>query len=245
MLLKGENFMDDKIAIMQPYFFPYIGYYSLIKNTNKFVFFDTPQYIRKGWINRNRIINSKNEVIYINVPVEKMPRNTPINKIKIAQKNDWKEKIYGQLTAYKKRAPHYNKVIDLVRDVIENEKILISEIAIDSVVKSCQYLDMKIDYSIFSKMNMDNLNVNAPDEWALEITKKLGYFIYVNPPGGKEFFDVLKYRKENIKLEFLTQNLNQYSQKNGVFVPGLSIIDIMMFCSTNEILNMMNDYILE
>ena len=86
-----------KIAIMQPYFFPYIGYFSLIKNTDHFIFFDTPQYIRKGWINRNRIIGANGDATFFTVPVQKMPRETAINKMLISQNEDWKQKILGQL----------------------------------------------------------------------------------------------------------------------------------------------------
>ena len=94
-----------KIAIMQPYLFPYIGYFSLIKNTDHFVFFDTPQYIRKGWINRNRILGTKGKDIYFTVPVEKCPRETPIKDVKISYNEDWQEKWMGQLTIYKKKSP--------------------------------------------------------------------------------------------------------------------------------------------
>lgn len=87
---------------MQPYFFPYIGYFSLIKNTDHFVFFDTPQYIRKGWINRNRIIAGGGKDVYITVPVERAPRDTAIKDIKINNNEKWQEKIRGQLSIYKK-----------------------------------------------------------------------------------------------------------------------------------------------
>lgn len=83
-----------KIAIMQPYFFPYIGYFSLIQNTEHFIFFDTPQYIRKGWINRNRIIGGNGKEIYFTVPVEKVERNTAIRDVPISYKDDWRENIF-------------------------------------------------------------------------------------------------------------------------------------------------------
>ena len=99
-----------KVAIMQPYFFPYIGYFSLIKNTDHFVFFDTPQYIRKGWINRNRIIGGGGKDIYFTVPIVKAPQDTAIRDIKIDTGSNWQEKMRGQLSIYKKRAPFYRDV---------------------------------------------------------------------------------------------------------------------------------------
>lgn len=196
-----------KIAIMQPYLFPYIGYFSLIKNTDHFVFFDTPQYIRKGWINRNRILGTKGKDIYFTVPVEKCPRETPIKDVKISYNEDWQEKWMGQLTIYKKRAPYYATIMQLVRDVLNCDTQYISEMAINSVIKTCQYLGIELNYDVYSKMNLPLFEVEAPDEWALGITREMKYDTYVNPPGGKTFFDANKYKKANIELEFLTQEI--------------------------------------
>lgn len=238
--------MDDKkLAIMQPYFFPYIGYFSLIQNTDHFVFFDTPQYIRKGWINRNRILNTKGEAVYFTVPVEKAARETPINQTLISQNANWQEKIFGQLTVYKKRAPHYMDVVELMREVIEKTYGNVAELAVASVIECCKYLGIDISYDVFSKMDLPELSVKESDEWALYITKEMGYGTYVNPPGGKSFFHSEKYTELGIELKFLQQELVAYRQLGQEFVPGLSIIDLMMFCKPQEILQMMDAYTLE
>lgn len=234
-----------KIAIMQPYLFPYIGYFSLIRNTDHFVFFDTPQYIRKGWINRNRILGATGGDVYFTVPVEKCPRETPINEVKISYKENWKEKWMGQFTVYKKRAPYYATVMQLIQDVLNCHTPYISELAINSVIKTCQYLGIELNYDIYSHMDLPLVHVDAPDEWALEITKAMQYDTYVNPPGGKTFFDADKYQKANIELEFLTQELQEYNQRVREFVPGLSILDVMMFCTPKEIIGMMESYRIE
>ena len=234
-----------KIAIMQPYLFPYIGYFSLIKNTNHFVFFDTPQYIRKGWINRNRILAGNGKDIYFTVPIEKCPRETAIKDVKIAFNDNWKEKLIGQLTIYKKRAPYYVQVMELIQNIINQDKKYISELAIDSIIKTCDFLGMNIQYDIYSQMKMPPFEVKEPDEWALYITKEMGYDTYVNPPGGKAFFDRHKYEQANIELQFLTQEIQSYNQRVKEFIPGLSIIDIMMFCAPSEIIKMMNSFIIE
>lgn len=234
-----------KIAIMQPYLFPYIGYFSLIRNTDYFVFFDTPQYIRKGWINRNRILGANGKDVYFTVPVEKCPRETPIKDVKISYHENWKEKWMGQLTIYKKRAPYYPMVMQLVQDVLNSDTQYISEMAIDSVIKTCQYLGIGLDYNIYSRMNLPLFEVGAPDEWALRITQAMKYDTYVNPPGGKAFFNANKYRNANIELEFLTQEIQEYNQRVREFVPGLSILDVMMFCTPEEIVNMMDLYKIE
>lgn len=234
-----------KIAIMQPYLFPYIGYFSLIKNTDHFVFFDTPQYIRKGWINRNRILGAAGKDVYFTVPIEKCSRETPIKDVKISYRENWKEKWMGQLTIYKKRAPYYSDVMQLVQEVLNDDVSYISELAINSVIKTCQYLGINLNYDIYSEMDLQSFQVEAPDEWALEITKSMHYDTYVNPPGGKAFFDVDKYKKANIGLEFLTQEILEYNQRVREFIPGLSILDVMMFCSPEEVVDMMNLYTIE
>ncbi|MBR4983274.1 MAG: WbqC family protein [Lachnospiraceae bacterium] len=234
-----------KLAIMQPYLFPYIGYFSLINYTDHFVFFDTPQYIKKGWINRNRILGSGGKDIYFIVPVEKVPRETAIKDVPIFNGIDWKEKWKGQLSIYKKRAPYYKDVVNLIDDVFAVECKYVSELAIASIVSSCQYLGIDFKYDVYSQMNLPTIEVNAPDEWALQITKKMGYDVYVNPPGGKSFFDPKKYQDSNIELQFLAPDIKAYNQRNNGFIPGLSIIDIMMFCSPKEISDMMDSFILE
>ena len=234
-----------KIAIMQPYLFPYIGYFSLIANTDHFVFFDTPQYIRKGWINRNRILGGNEGDIYFTVPVEKCKREIAIKDVKISQNEKWKEKWMGQLTVYKKRAPYFFNVMELVQDTWNIDTNSISELAINSIVKTCDYLEMKFEYDVSSKLSLQLPEIQSPDEWALFITKAMGYDTYINPPGGKTFFDEKKYEAENILLQFLTQKIIPYNQRTKEFIPGLSIIDIMMFCKPEEIRSMMNEFVIE
>ena len=232
-----------KLAIMQPYFFPYIGYFSLMEYADQFIFFDTPQYITKGWVNRNRILDSGGNPIYMTAPVRKMPRETPINKIEIDNSKDWRGKIYGQLTAYKKRAPEYKDTIDIIHEIIDGfEGENLSKLNVRATSMLADAIGIKCKFDVFSEMNIDIGEVNAPDEWALEISKSIGAKIYVNPPGGRDFFNKCKYIKDNIELKFLESNLRPYIQRIGKWVPGLSIIDMMMFCKQDEIKDILNDY---
>ena len=105
-----------KLGIMQPYFFPYLGYFSLIQACDKFIIFDTPQFIRRGWIERNQILNVKSEKLFVKVPLLKSSLGTPINEISINNDQDWENKIYAQLVPYKKKAPFYKEVIELLEN---------------------------------------------------------------------------------------------------------------------------------
>jgi hypothetical protein len=232
-----------KLAIMQPYFFPYLGYFSLIKHTDKFISFDPVQYIRKGWINRNRILKPNEGWQYIIAPVQSNKQNDLIKDTKVVEGDEWKIKVIKQLDHYKKRAPYYTEVISLLEDCFQNNDESIARLNTYYLDKVCQYLQIPFKAEIYSEMGIDvSANVNAPDEWALRISEALGAKEYVNPPGGKEFFDKAKYDQSNIELRFLEINLENYSQKRPSFEPGLSIIDVMMFNSIEQINKMLDNY---
>lgn len=232
-----------KLGIMQPYFFPYLGYFSLIKYSDEFIFFDTPQYISHGWVNRNRVLKQDGTPNYIIVPIQKAKQETAIKDILISENANWQDKIYGQLTAYKKRAPRYKDTLDFLHSIIDQDyENNLSKLNIETTKAVCEYLGVDRKFEIFSGMNLEIEEVNMPDEWALNITKALGGDIYVNPPGGQSFFDKSKYDAANIELQFLKSNLRPYVQRIGRFEPGLSIIDAMMFCSPEEINDILDDY---
>lgn len=234
-----------KLGIMQPYFYPYLGYFSLIKNTDKFILFDPVQFIRHGWIERNRILKQNEGWQYIAVPLMKHDSKEIIKNIKIDNNKNWREKILAQMTHYKRKAPFYRKTIEVLQEGINCNSQDITHLNFNTLKVTCDYLGIDFNCEIFSEMNITINPVNAADEWALNICKSLGASEYWNPPGGKSFFDQDKYFKNNINIKFQQLNIAFYSQRRGVenFEPGLSILDVMMFCSPDEIKNMLDDYV--
>ena len=233
-----------KLGIMQPYFFPYLGHFSLIKYTDKWIVFDIVQYIRHGWINRNRILKPGNGWQYIIIPLQKHHREALIKDIRISKDIDWKEKILGELVYYKKVAPYYQQVIRLVQDALNFKTGSIIDLNVYSLKKVCEYLKIKFNYEIFSRMDLKIGPINRPGDWALEISKALGADEYVNPPGAMEIFNREKFAQTNIKLKFLKINLEEYDQKRSKFEPGLSIIDAMMFNNPEIINKFLDNYTL-
>lgn len=233
-----------KIGIMQPYFFPYLGYISLIKHTDEFMLFDPVQFIRHGWIERNRILKPTEGWQYIAVPLMKHSQETKIQDIKIDNNQQWREKIFAQLQHYKKKAPFYAQTIDVINAGLSQMTDSITQLNFNTLKATCEYLNIPFNCSIFSERHLDIEPVNAPDEWALNICKALKYAEYWNPPGGQEFFDASKYENAGIKLVFQKPKLEFYSQRRGPnnFEPGLSIIDVMMFNSVTDINNMLDKY---
>lgn len=233
-----------KVAIMQPYFFPYIGYFSLIKHTDRFILFDPVQYIRHGWIDRNRVLKQNEGWLFIQVPLINKNRNSLIKDLLIDNNQNWKEKIIAQLQIYKKKkAPNFFKVMDLVKTIFSKEYTNIVELNKIIIQTLCEYLGIKADILIFSEMNLEIDEVKAPDEWALNICKALGNVDeYWNPPGGQSFFNKEKYDTSGIKLYFQNVHLSQYNQNDLIFESGLSILDVLMFNSVEQIHNMLDDY---
>lgn len=231
-----------RLGIMQPYFFPYMGYISLIKHTDEFILFDTPQFIRHGWIERNRILKPGGGWQYIAVPLVKHGQKTPIQEIEINNATEWKEKLVAQLAHYKK-APYYSQVIALLQEVLEPEYTDIVSLNKAALEKVCSYLGIDTPITVFSKMDLQIDEVYAPDEWALNICKAIdGADEYWNPPGGKDFFDVSKYEREGITIRFQKMNLREYRQGKNTFEEGLSIIDVMMYNSVQKINEMLDDF---
>jgi hypothetical protein len=231
------------VAIMQPYFFPYLGYFSLIKNSNLFVILDEVQFIRHGWIERNRILKPDMGWQYIGCPLEKHSRDTLIKHIRIKNEDKWKEKILAQLIHYKKKAPFYGETISLLNKIFQIDTDNISFFNQKSLEEICNYLRFDFDIKNFKELNVDIEKPTKPDEWALNICKKIGGVErYVNPIGGQSFFDKKKYQENNIELYFQNFHINVYSQKGNEFEAGLSIIDVLMFNSVNEVNKMLDSY---
>jgi len=232
-----------KLAIMQPYFFPYLGYFSLIKNTDKFILLDSVQFIYHGWVERNRILKQNNGWLYIKVPLIRHSQKTLIKDIKIDNGQNWKQKIFSQLHHYKKISPFYFKVMKIVEKIFEKDYNDIVSLNKETIIVICKYLDIDREIPIFSKMNLSIEIPKAADEWALNICNSLSNISeYWNPPGGQSFFDISKYEKAGIKLKFHKIILNPYEQKREIFEPGLSIIDALMFNSPEKVNRILEQY---
>lgn len=233
-----------KVAIMQPYFMPYIGYFQLINAVDEFIIFDTPQFIRHGWIERNRILKPDGEPLYIKVPLIKHKRETVIKDLRIRNDESWKQKILAQIVPYKKKAPYYNEVVELLNEIFENETDSLAEFNIRSLQKICNYLGISTPIKVWSKMGVSIVEVKEPDEWALNICKAIEASSYINATGGQSFFNAQKYKESNIELGFIESKDIAYKQLDNDFCPWLSIVDVLMFNSKAEVKKMLNDYTL-
>jgi hypothetical protein len=234
-----------KLAIMQPYFFPYIGYWQLIHAVDCFMLFDDCQYMRHGWVNRNRILKPGGGWQYIMVPLKKHDMTVLIKNVQAHPDKKWKELIVGQLVHYKKKARYFEKTNEMVKEILfSNNEQSIATINFVIIKKLCAYLDIEKKIIISSEKNFDYSDVGNAGEWALRISEQMGVDEYINPVSGVGLFDPDKFASVNIKLSFLKSQDIIYSQR-GDFEPSLSIIDVLMFNGIEGTKNLLEKYSIE
>ena len=231
-----------KIAIMQPYFLPYLGYFSLIKSTDKWIVNDEVQMIHKGWVDRNRILKQYGGWHYIRVPLVKYPYTTSIKDIRIRNHEAWKAKILAQLGHYKKRAPYYWNTIAFLKDAFAQKFEFITDQNVYLLKRTCEYIGIKFKYDILSDLDLNLEKIEEPDEWSLQISKQLGCDHYINPILGMNFYNREKYADNDITLNFLQMKQIPLYHGDMVSIDGLSIVDVMMFNSPEEINEMLDNY---
>ena len=218
-----------KLGIMQPYFFPYLGYFDLINYSDQWIIFDTVQYIRHGWVNRNRILHPKRGWQYIIVPLKKHSRDTAIIDIEIGQDPMWCQRILNQNQHYNKKAPYFRETYRLIEECLTVEERLISRLNVAILEKVCIHLGIPFDYKYFSEMQLELESVGKPGDWAIRISEKIGAEEYVNPPGAESIFDSSKFEASGIKLTIRKTPPFEYACSGYEYVPGLSIIDVLMW----------------
>jgi hypothetical protein len=224
-----------RLAGMQPYFFPYLGYFDLINNVDQWIFFDTPQYIKNGWVNRNRIFNPHQGWQYIIVPVQNQALNTPIFQVVVSTDRDWKGLIVRQLYHYHKSAPYYKETLAMVEDCLNIDKPYLSKLNLHILKRVCDILKIPFPCCIFSEANVDIGPVKKPGDWALQICKAFGATTLVNPPGGRNLYNPKEFQEYGIKLIIREFPNMFYPTGPYQFEPALSIIDVLMWNSPKQV----------
>jgi hypothetical protein len=229
-----------KIAVMQPYFFPYIGYFQLINSVDKFVVYDEIEYSKKGWINRNRILlNGKDQLFTI--PLKKdsdfydvCQRKLSYNYIIIA------EKILNKITLAYRRAPFFKEAYPIIADCFLLEEENLFKFIYYSLEKLKAYLRIETSLLISSQIGLkERLKGELR---VISICKHLNATHYINAIGGQDLYSKETFARENIRINFLKSIPISYKQFEAEFVPWLSIIDVMMFNHPDKIREMLTKY---
>jgi len=230
-----------KLAIMQPYFFPYIGYFQLMNAVDKFVVLDDVTYIKKGWINRNNIlVNGKSHLF--TVPLKNVSQNILIKDIKLAITNKWKSKFLKTIEYSYKKAGNYERAYSIVEDIINYKSMFLIEMHLKSLELINSYLDIKTP--IIESSTIDDNKKLKGQKRIVDICIKESADCYINPIGGRKLYNIELFNNNKIKLKFHLADHNKlkYCQFNKMFLPSLSIIDVLMFNNVNNIKRMLNKF---
>jgi hypothetical protein len=230
------------VGIMQPYFMPYIGYFQLINSVDEFVIYDNIQYTKKGFINRNRILsNGTDQLFSLSLKKDSDYLNVVERELSGLWEKD-KNKILNTIKSSYSKAPYFEESFDLISKCLNNSEVNLFRFIYDSIVLVNEYLDIKTKVIISSTIDIDH-TLKSQDK-VLAICKERNATQYINSIGGVELYNKEIFKQNNIELNFIKSNLIQYKQFNNEFIPWLSIIDVLMFNSKEEINKYLNEYTL-
>jgi WbqC-like protein family len=216
-----------RLAIMQPYFFPYIGYFQLIAAVDIFIVYDNIKYTKRGWINRNRILLNGKDVIF-SLPLKSDSDYLDVCKRELATDFN-RDKLLNQFRGAYLRAPYFEQTFPLVEQIVRYEDTNLFRFLHHSIVKICKHLDIKTEIRISSSIPVDH-NLKNQDK-VLALCEAVGASTYLNAIGGMELYSKETFLGKGIDLKFIQSKPFEFTQFGAAFVPWLSIIDVMMFNS--------------
>ncbi|GAB2773487.1 WbqC family protein [Rhabdobacter roseus] len=214
------------IAIMQPYFLPYLGYFQLIKAVDKFVIYDDVNFINRGWINRNNLLVGGQAHLFT-VPLKEASQNKLIREIELAEGDAWRKKLLKTIQQAYQKAPNYSTVFPILEEIVHFNAQSIAELAVYALQKINFHLGISTEI-ISSSTYYQNSSLKA-QERILDICRQEGAQTYINPIGGMELYNKSTFDEQKIQLYFIKSTLTPYPQFKNAFVPWLSIVDVLMF----------------
>lgn len=227
-----------KLAIMQPYFLPYIGYWQLIHAVDVFVIYDNIQYSKKGWFNRNRFLQNGKDAIF-SIPLKKDSDYLNVDQRFISPEYD-RIKLLDQFKHAYMKAPNIKEVMSIIEKIVNYEEDNLFKYIYNSVVRMCEYLDLNTEIIISSSINIDHSLKS--EKKVLEICKALNAETYINTIGGVDLYDRPEFKCNGLELFFIKSDKSDYKQFNHDFVPWLSIVDVLMFNDKEKIQKMICEY---
>jgi WbqC-like protein len=221
------------IAIMQPYLFPYIGYFQLMEAVDEFVVYDNIQFTKKGWINRNRILVNGADS-YISLPLKKDSDYLNIHDRYLSDNwVDERKKMLNRVIESYRKSPQFETVFPVIEKVILFEERELFKFILNSLCIIKEFLDIKTPLIISSTIPINH--ELRSEKKVFEICKSRNADVYINPIGGVELYNKEDFKKEGIDLHFIKTNNIKYTQFKNDFTPMLSIIDVMMFNSKEDV----------
>ncbi len=214
------------LAIMQPYFLPYIGYMQLMSAVDTFVLYDDVAFINRGWINRNRLLINGQEHLFT-VPLRDASQNKRINEVHLADDPKWRSKLLKTIEQGYRKAPYYQAVMPITEKIVNFATDSIADLVHVSLLELNQYIGLSTRL-IQSSSIYNNVELKA-QERILDICRQENATGYINPIGGIELYDKPTFALAGVNLNFIKAKPVEYPQFKGDFIPWLSIVDVLMF----------------
>lgn len=220
-----------KVAIMQPYFLPYIGYFQLVAAVDVFVLYDNIKYTKKGWINRNRMLLNGQEAVF-SLPLKGDSDSLDVRDRRLAPDFDPRKLLNKWQSAYR-RAPFFAEVFPLAQEILQFSDPNLFRFLENSVRQVSTHLRLTAELRVSSTLAIDH-TLTAQDK-VLALCAAVGATTYINAIGGQALYSRDAFRAHGIELRFLRSLPFEYPQFDHPFVPALSILDCLMFNSADAL----------
>jgi hypothetical protein len=215
-----------RTAIMQPYFLPYLGYFQLISAVDTFVIYDTIQYTKKGWINRNQMLRNGAAAVF-SIPLKKDSDYLHIVDRQLSDAFD-PDKLCAQISGAYRKAPQFEGAMPIIENIVLFKAENLFDYIHHAISMCCDYLDIKTSLRVSSQIEGGPSELRNADR-VIDICKRTDATGYINPPGGRDLYSSTEFHANGLDLQFLQPRLSPYPQFGAAFVPSLSILDVMMF----------------
>ena len=251
-----------KLAIMQPYFFPYLGYFQAINAVDKYILYGNLDYITEGWMHRNRILVKNQKPIYINVNVIGRSSNKKINEMELVENTRWKKKLLNTIELNYRGSKFFNDVFPLIVQLINADRKLLFDYNCHIIKEICQFLEIQtiietnnskyLDLEKELEETKNNTHSNSSEFISNNPIKKVARVIkicqtensrtFINAIGGTQLYNKEDFKNYGIDLYFVETKPYLYEQFSNEFHPGLSIIDVLMHNGKNKTKQLLNNY---
>lgn len=224
-----------RVAIMQPYFLPYIGYFQLIGAVDEFVVYDNIKYTKKGWINRNRLLQNGADTMF-SLPLKKDSDSLDVVRRELAADFN-RDKLLNQFRGAYARAPYFAETFPLLERIVLYEELNLFRYLHHSIVGTCAHLGLTTRIRVSSEIAIAH-DLKGQDK-VLALCQALKADTYINAIGGLELYSRDDFAAHGVALKFLRSRPLEYAQFGQAFVPWLSIVDVLMFNPIDKIKDML------
>lgn len=227
------------LVVMQPYFFPHVGYFSLFDVADTFVIYDDVNYIKKGWINRNNFLSPTGPLRFT-LPISQASQNSKICDLQVLPLDSSRMKFFKMLSYTYSKAPHYQDVMGLLANIFDYKTPMLADFLVNSLVKINDFLNISVNIIRSSQTNLGS--ELSGEERIINIAQNLHAEKYINTIGGVSLYSSISFQNHGMEIQFLKHNGTDYHQFLDTHIPHLSILDVLMFNSPDDVIKIIKNY---